>query len=52
MLSVLRLTRLGSDLDELRATRADLVTKIRERVDRTIDADTQRIFTHEDFGHK
>jgi len=52
MLSVLRLTRLGSDLDELRATRADLVTKIRERVDRTIDADTQRIFTQEDFGHK
>jgi 1-acyl-sn-glycerol-3-phosphate acyltransferase len=52
MLSVLRLTRLGSDLDELRATRADLVTKIRERVDRTIDADTQRIFTHDDFGHK
>jgi glycerol-3-phosphate O-acyltransferase/dihydroxyacetone phosphate acyltransferase len=50
MLSVLRLTRLGSDIDDLRATRADLVRKIRERVDRTIDADTQRIFTQDDFG--
>ena len=50
MLSVLRLTRLGSDIDDLRATRADLVRKIRERVDRTIDADTQRMFTQDDFG--
>ena len=52
MLSVLRLTRLGSDVDDLRATRADLVRKIRDRVDRTIDANTQRLFTQEDFGHK
>ena len=50
MLSILRLTRLGSDVDDLRATRADLVRKIRERVDRKIDADTQRIFTQDDFG--
>ena len=50
MLSVLRLTRLGSDVDELRATRADLVSKIRERVDQAIDADTQRMFTQDDFG--
>jgi len=52
MLSVLRLTRLGNDLDELRTTRADLVKKIRERVDRSIDADTQRMFTQDDFGKK
>ena len=52
MLSVLRLTRLGSELDDLRATRANLVSKIRERVDRTIDADTQRIFVQQDFGNK
>jgi 1-acyl-sn-glycerol-3-phosphate acyltransferase len=52
MLSVLRLTRLGSDVDDLRATRADLVRKIRERVDRNIDANTQRLFTQEDFGSK
>lgn len=50
MLSVLRLTRLGSDLDDLRATRADLVKKIRALVDRTVDADTQRMFTRDDFG--
>ncbi len=52
MLSVLRLTRLGSDLDELRATRAELVGKIRDRVDHEIDANTSRMFTQEDFGNK
>lgn len=51
MLSVFRLTRLGSDLDDLRAKRAALVRKIRERVDRKTDKDTQRIFTQQDFGH-
>jgi len=51
MLSVLRLARLGSDLDDLRATRARLVDKIRDRVDRTIDADTQRFFVRKDFGN-
>jgi len=50
MLSVLRLTRLGSDLDELRVIRADLVNKIRDRVERGADENTQRIFTQEDFG--
>jgi len=51
MLSVLRLARLGSDLDDLRATRARLVDKIRNRVDRTIDADTQRFFVRKDFSN-
>ncbi|NIA27662.1 MAG: hypothetical protein GWP02_06365 [Desulfobulbaceae bacterium] len=50
MISVLRLTRLGSDVDDLRETRANLVRKIRERVDETTDANTQRLFTQEDFG--
>ena len=50
MLSVLRLTRLGNDVDDLRATRADLVNKIRKRVDQTIDPDTRRMFTQNDFG--
>ena len=31
--------------------RVDLVEKIRDRVDRTTDKDTQRIFTQKDFGH-
>ena len=52
MLSVLRLTRLGSEVDDLRATRADLVSKIRERVDQTIDPDTQRMFTQDDFSQQ
>ena len=52
MLSVLRLTRLGNDVDDLRATRADLVNKIRERVDQTIDPDTRRMFTHDDFSQQ
>jgi hypothetical protein len=52
MLSVLRLKRLGDDVDDLRATRADLANKIRERVDRTVDSDTQRIFTQDEFGQK
>lgn len=52
ILSVLRLTRLGSDLDNLRAIRTELVKKIRDRVDRVVDADTQRMFTQDDFGQK
>ncbi len=51
MISVLRLTRLGSDVDDLRETRANLVRKIRERVDEATDANTRRLFTQEDFGH-
>ena len=51
MLSVLRLARLGSDLNDLRATRARLVDRIRDRVDRTIDADTQRFFVRSDFSN-
>ena len=52
MLSVFRLTRLGNDVEDLRATRADLVNKIRERVDQTIDPDTRRMFTQNDFSQK
>jgi glycerol-3-phosphate O-acyltransferase/dihydroxyacetone phosphate acyltransferase len=50
MVSVLRLKRLGNDVDDLRATRADLVEKIRELVNQTIDTDTQRMFTQDDFS--
>jgi glycerol-3-phosphate O-acyltransferase/dihydroxyacetone phosphate acyltransferase len=50
MISVLRLTRLGSDVEDLRETRADLVRKIRQRVDETTDENTERLFTQEDFG--
>ena len=50
MLSVLRLMRLGADLDDLRLIRADLVAKIRERVEQGSDADTPRMFTQKDFS--
>ena len=50
MISVLRLKRLGNDVDDLRATRADLVEKIRELVNQTVDPDTQRMFTQDDFS--
>jgi hypothetical protein len=51
MLSVLRLMRLGADLDDLRLIRADLVAKIRERVEQGSDADTPRMFTQKDFSN-
>jgi hypothetical protein len=52
MLSIFRLKRLGNDVDDLRATRADLVEKIRELVDQTIDPDTQRMFWQDDFSQQ
>jgi hypothetical protein len=50
MLSVLRLTRLGSEIDDLRATRAILVSKIRALTDRLADPELPRLFTDKDFG--
>ena len=50
MLSVLRLARLGGDIDDLRSTRAILVRKIRDRVEQETDADTPRMFTQKDFS--
>jgi len=51
MLSVLRLARLGSEVDDLRATRAKLVNTIREMVDRNADPTMPRMFTDGDFNH-
>ena len=50
MLSIFRLARLGRELEDLRITRADLVKRIRDRVERVVDADVDRIFTNEDFS--
>jgi len=50
MLSILRLTRLGSDIDELRATRAVLVSTVRALAERLADPDMPRIFTERDFN--
>ena len=50
MLSILRLTRLGSEVDDLRELRASLVTKVRHLADRLADPELQRFFTEKDFG--
>ena len=50
MLSILRLTRLGSEVDDLRATRATLVGKVRALAERLADPNMPRIFTDQDFN--
>ncbi len=50
MQSLLRLTRLGGDLDDLRTMRTDLVTTVRQVVERSADPDVPRMFTERDFG--
>jgi 1-acyl-sn-glycerol-3-phosphate acyltransferase len=50
MLSVLRLSRLGSDIDELRELRATLVRTVRDLAERYVDPDMQRLFTEKDFN--
>ena len=49
MLSVLRLTRLGSEVEELRKLRESLVTTVRSLADRLADPGMQRLFTEKDF---
>lgn len=49
MISVLRLTRLGSEVDDLRKTRSELVERIRRLVERMADPDMPRMFTEDDF---
>ena len=50
MQSLLRLTRLGSELDELRTMRAELVSTVRQVAERLADPDMPRMFTERDFG--
>jgi hypothetical protein len=50
MLSVLRLARLGSEVNDLRETRASLVGKVRGLAERLADPDMPRIFTDQDFS--
>jgi 1-acyl-sn-glycerol-3-phosphate acyltransferase len=51
MLSVLRLSRLGADIDELRELRATLVNTVRSLADQFADPDMQRFFTKQDFNN-
>ena len=50
MLSILKLTRLGSEVEALRKTRTDLVRKIRALAERLADPDIPRLFTNKDFS--
>ena len=50
MLSILKLTRLGSEVDELRELRTKLVHKIRALAERLADPDMPRLFTNKDFN--
>ncbi len=49
MMSIVRLVRLGSELDDLRKTRQELVDRVRQLVERLSDPDTARMFTSADF---
>ena len=50
ILSLLRLTRLRREVDDLRTSRSALVQRIRDRVERKIDPGMSRMFTSEDFA--
>lgn len=50
MLSILRLTRLGSEVADLRKARTALVNKVRALADRLADPTLPRMFEAEDFG--
>ncbi len=50
MLSILKLTRLGSEVEDLRELRTELVRKIRALAERLADPDMPRLFTNKDFN--
>jgi hypothetical protein len=52
ILSVLRLARLSSEVEDLRKTRADLVEQTRLLVERMVDPNMPRMFTKDDFDTK
>ena len=50
MLSLLRLARLGNEVEDLRATRTALVNQVRAMAERLSDPTVPRMFTADDFG--
>ncbi len=52
VLSLLRLARLRADVEELRETRSELVTRIRALVDRLADPEMERMFQQSDFSSR
>ncbi len=51
IVSILRLTRLRTELEDMRKTRVRLVTTVRTLADRLTDPSMQRIFSNQDFAH-
>jgi len=49
MMSIVRLVRLGDEVDDLRRVREGLVDRIRKLVERLTEPDSERMFTSEDF---
>jgi glycerol-3-phosphate O-acyltransferase/dihydroxyacetone phosphate acyltransferase len=49
MMSIVRLIRLGNEIEDIRNTRAELVDRIRQVAERLSDSDSERMFTSEDF---
>ena len=50
VLSVVRIARLGSEVEDLRATRKKLVREVRAMVERLVDPKLERMFTRDDFN--
>jgi len=50
MVSILRRTRLRAEIEDLHATRAELVEQVRLMVDRGYDRNKPRLFTDQDFA--
>ena len=50
MVSILRRTRLRAEIENLHVTRAELVDKVRQMVDRSYDLNEPRMFSAQDFA--
>ena len=50
MLSFIRLTRLRREVEELKELRADLVARVRDRVEENIDPDMKRVIPNDEFS--
>jgi glycerol-3-phosphate O-acyltransferase / dihydroxyacetone phosphate acyltransferase len=50
MMSIIRLLRLGNEIEDIRASRAILVDRIRQLAERLSDPGSERMFTSEDFA--
>jgi len=50
MVSILRRTRLRAEIEDLHVTRAKLVEKVRQMVDRSYDLNEPRMFSDQDFA--